>query len=576
MSIDPGPQPRLNVRPPIIILAFVLLFTLLPGQFFPRSRFHFGSLVGSWLIGIVATVIWWIFRSRVRGAMRWMPVLILIMIAGLGFALYPGMNLGLRPLLCILGTVLVWNLTAILTSLLSWAVQRAAILSAMSICLVLTGAVRIDGTDTDLVPELSWRWTKTNEQKAFESIERSTGPVEPAALAVKPGDWPQFRGLNQDSRLEGTSIRTDWSAQPPKELWRVLVGPGWGAVTVVGDFVFTHEQRLENEAVVCRSVSDGKEVWNWLTKARFAEAISGVGPRATPTFHQGSIYAFGATGKLCRLDARTGKELWVVDTPQVTGTTPPPAFWGYASSPLVTHGFVVVFINGASGKGTAAFRTEDGSLAWTAGDGSHGYCMAHRAILAGTEQLLMPSNFGLESIDPATGKLLWQYSWSTSANRSTQPILLGNDELLLPTGYSVGTRSLKVSGGTSTGWTVTPGEPSRQLRPYYNDAVLHDGVVFGFNDSAFVCFDPKTGRNKWSAGSRYGFGQVLLLADQKMLLIQSESGNVSLVEANPREYVELARFKALTGKTWNHPVIAHGKLFVRNGQEMACFDVAPK
>lgn len=113
---------------------------------------------------------------------------------------------------------------------------------------------------------------------------------------------------------------------------------------------------------------------------------------------------------------------------------------------------------------------------------------------------------------------------------------------------------------------------TKAINPYFNDLVVHGGHIYGFNNSFFVCLDLESGKGKWKARG-YGNGQVLLLPDQDLLLILSEKGEVALVEATPAGHKEISRFQALDGKTWNHPVVAHSKLFVRNGEEAACYEL---
>jgi outer membrane protein assembly factor BamB len=504
--------------------------------------------------------------------MRWVPPLLALVAAVVAVTQYPNPALGLRIIIGLAGTALVWCAAAVLTHPLGWKVQRVAVVVALLVAVAMIYLVRIDGTTAELWPETRWRWSPTPDEIAATARDRKAAPVE-AIAPVAPGDWPQFRGTAQESRLVGATVRTNWDKQPPKELWRKPIGPAWGSCIAVGDLLFTQEQRGPNEATICLKAESGDEVWADETPARFDEAISGVGPRGTPTYADGFVYAFGATGSLAKLDARTGKVAWKINAPAVAGSLPPNPFWGYASSPFIANGLVVVFLSGGPGKGTAAFKVADGSLAWVAGDGRHGYCAAHRTTLCGVDQLLMASDIGLEAHDPTTGRVLWSHLWPTRGNRSTQPILLGNDELLLPTGYGVGTQRLKVtkSGdrfGVSVVWE------SRKFKPYYNDAVFHNGLVFGFDDKAFVCLDPETGQHRWNAGAIFGFGQVLLLANSGMLVVQAESGKVALVEANGDDFVPVATLPAMARKSWNHPVIANGKLFVRNGSELVCFDVA--
>jgi outer membrane protein assembly factor BamB len=569
------PEPKLRLWPALALLATVAVSATVPPLIAPRTMIHFGGVFGGFCVAILGTLIWWTVFSRAKGLVRWLPPLLFAVVFGTAVALYPGLKLSTNVLFAmVLGAVL-WLVAAIASYPLGWPAIRVAVPAALLAAIGLTLASRVEGTSADLVPEISWRWNKTSEQLAMADRKKSADTTV-VGLQVTPGDWPQFRGPKQDSRVNGATIRTDWAENPPKPVWKKRVGPGWGSFAVVGDYLFTQEQREANEAVVCLKAATGEEVWSYESPARFAEAISGVGPRGTPTVADGSVYAYGATGKLCRLDAATGKKIWEVDVPATAGTPVPPQFWGYASSPYVANGLVVVFTNGgAVGKGTVAFKVADGTVAWAKGIGTHGYAMAHRTTICGVDQLLMQSDKAIEAFEPTTGKLLWSHEWVTRANRSTQPILLGNDELLMTTGYGQGTRKLKITK-SGDDWGVKVVWEARTLKPYYNDSVLHNGFVYGFDDAAFVCLDPADGKRKWSAGTKYGFGQVVLLTDQNLLIVMAERGDVALVEATPDDYVELARFKALDGKTWNHPVVNRGKLYVRNGVEMACFDLGTK
>ncbi|MEM7316086.1 MAG: PQQ-binding-like beta-propeller repeat protein, partial [Planctomycetota bacterium] len=180
------------------------------------------------------------------------------------------------------------------------------------------------------------------------------------------------------------------------------------------------------------------------------------------------------------------------------------------------------------------------------------------------------------SVSPEDGSFLWEHEWTVPGMcRVIQPLVVPTDEssstIFIGTGYGVGTRSILVTK-VDDEWDIEENWTSRHLKPYFNDMVLYDGHIYGFDGIMFTCIDTETGKRKWKKRG-YGHGQVLLLKDQQLLLILSESGELALVEAQPGEAKELAKMSALTGKTWNHPVIAHGKLFVRNGEEAVCYDL---
>ena len=153
-----------------------------------------------------------------------------------------------------------------------------------------------------------------------------------------------------------------------------------------------------------------------------------------------------------------------------------------------------------------------------------------------------------------------------------QPGLIGNSDVLVSGGGTMGAIGLQriAIAHRPAGWTVEERWTSRGLKPYFNDFVVHKGFAFGFDGSILSCIDLNDGQRKWKGG-RYGNGQMILLPDQDLLLVLSEEGELALVKALPDQFTELARFPALEGKTWNHPVLAGDVLLIRNGEEMAAF-----
>jgi len=156
--------------------------------------------------------------------------------------------------------------------------------------------------------------------------------------------------------------------------------------------------------------------------------------------------------------------------------------------------------------------------------------------------------------------------------RVVQPTVLGDGDVLIGSGFQFGTRRVHVRH-QSNSWNTEEVWTSRAISPYFNDLVVHRGHLYGFDGSFFTCVNLADGKRAWRARG-YGNGQVLLLADQDLLLVLSEKGEVALVDASPEGHKERCRFQALEGKTWNHPVVAHGKLFVRNDEEARCYELA--
>jgi outer membrane protein assembly factor BamB len=377
--------------------------------------------------------------------------------------------------------------------------------------------------------------------------------------------------------MAGLRIATDWKQQPPRKIWRQHVGPGWSSFAVIGNRLYTQEQRGPDEVVVCYDADSGKELWLHKDSTRFSEMMAGPGPRATPTFHEGKIYALGAKGLLNCLDAATGQLKWSRDIMKDSDAKLP--IWGFASSPLVSNGIVTVLAGDPAGKVVLAYKANTGEPAWHAGEGAkdyHSYCSVQPARLAGVEQLVISTAAGLLALHPTRGDVLWRYNWplGSGGSRIVQPTIIGDSDVLIGTGFGVGTRRVHLKHNGDK-WTTEEVWTSKAFKPYFNDQVVCGDHGYGFDSSFLACLNLADGKVKWK-DRRYGSGQVLLLADQNLLLVLSEQGKVALVEANPDKFNEVASFQALEGKTWNHPVVAHGKLFVRNGEEMACYELAPE
>jgi outer membrane protein assembly factor BamB len=271
--------------------------------------------------------------------------------------------------------------------------------------------------------------------------------------------------------------------------------------------------------------------------------------------------------------------------------------WGFSSSPLIVADVVTVFAGAREktaepekdktetdaepvfsgtpeNRAVLGYEAATGEPVWSNGTGELSYCSTQLSRLAGVEQLVIATDQGLTAFEPVRGEVLWTFGWPLQGMyRVVQPAIVGDADVLIGTGMGMGTQRVHVahSDGKWTSTAVWP-EPTRAMRPYYNDFVIHHGHIYGFDGNFFACVNLEDGKGKWKARG-YGNGQVLLLTDQDELLILSETGEVALVDAKPEMHKERCKFQAITGKTWNHPVVAHGKLYVRNGEEAACFEV---
>jgi outer membrane protein assembly factor BamB len=533
---------------------------------------YFGGMIGA-----LCFALWWLLLSRVHWTDR-LLVFLFFVLSGLATAavcdrtfIAMGFGPAIRGIPLAATAMVAWLL---LSRGLGWPARRLGALVGIALGWGYCDFIRIDGVWGDFQAQIDWRWNPTPEDVYLAELKRGEDANRPAAaddkpVELRPGDWPAFRGPGRDGKLTGLKVATDWKQSPPKELWRHRIGPGWSSFAVVGDRIYTQEQRGDNEAVVCYDAASGRERWVHSDATRFEETAAGPGPRSTPAFAGGWLYALGAKGILNCLDPATGKVRWSRDIQADSGAKVP--IWGFSASPLVAQGIVTVFAGGPNGKGVLGYHASSGELAWSAGNGTDGYSSTQLASVGGVEQVLIVANDGMTALEPAGGKVLWNVKWDTDRPpRVAQPALVDGSDLLLATPMKSLRRLHVTHAGDS--WGEEQVWESKDIKPYYNDLVIYKDHLYGFDGTFFTCVSLEDGKGKWRARG-YGTGQVILLADQGLLLISTEKGEVALVEATPERHKELAKIKAIEGKTWNHPAVAHGKLFIRNGEEVACFQL---
>lgn len=564
----------LRVWPVVVLLAGMVVTRLLPRLVEDGpANIWMSAAFGPPICGMLI-VIWWLLFSRATWIERLAGFAGVIGTAGLTMALmHKSMNGPAALVLTIpMGTAVFGLALLVFGRMLSIRRTVIAVLLA-GLGFGFSTLLKSAGLWGDFAVDLQWRWKQSREDQMLANRDRES-PAELSAFDASEIDswlanpeWPGFRGADRTSRQHGPVISSDWSSTPPKQIWKVGVGPGWSSFVVAGKLLFTQEQRGPMEAVVCYSADSGHEIWKHQIETRFEDSLGGPGPRATPTLVDDGLFVLGASGDLLRLDPKTGKVVWQADLKQLAERDPPT--WGFCSSPLVTDSMVIVHAGGGADKGTLAFDANSGELRWSAASGDHSYSSPQLNIINGEPLVLMLTNRGVELLDPQTGKLRLNYEWKHDGYRDLQPQLINGDSILLPTGMGSGTRCIRI---TKTGELYSAEEvwTSRDLKPDFNDFVVFEDHAYGFDNSIFTCIDLKTGKRTWKGG-RYGKGQVLLLEDSGLLLVAGEYGEVVLLKATPTTHTELASFQSIEGKTWNHPVVTGDRLYIRNAQEAACY-----
>ncbi len=396
-------------------------------------------------------------------------------------------------------------------------------------------------------------------------------PETPAPAAVTRAgadvSFPQFLGPGRTGIIPDVRIARDWSARPPKEIWRIPVGAGWSGFVFDRGLAITQEQRGGDEMVVAYELLTGRPVWSHGDTVRYDSIIAGDGPRATPTIAGRYVVTLGATGVLNVLEFETGRRVWTTHVAE-DASAPTPE-WGRSGSPLVLDGTVIVGPGGPDGQSVVAYDLETGARVWAGGTATAGYAAPTLLTLLGRPQVVVFNSDSLAGHDPQNGALLWSQPWQRQAPNVAMPVRVADDLVLASTGYGMGSKLVRL---TSSGGAIEPSVvwESLRLKAKFTNPVLHGGFVYGLDDGVLTCIDVETGERRWKAG-RYGHGQTLLAGD--VLLVTTEDGAVVLVEPTPERHQEIARFTAFDAKMWNPPALAGKYLLLRTDKQAALFEL---
>ena len=573
------PFRALRVWPAMLLTGLMLAARFGPG-------FAEGGASKYWMVGVfgpllccVLILIWWLTASRATWKERLSGFIGITAALPLTLSLvHPTMRGPGTTYLTLPMGMLAFALATILSARRPPVFRTGAALVFALAGFGFSILLRNEGMTGEYKMGTHWRWSRTPEELMLASSQsqkalnvaipaKSADNVQKSAMTLANPEWPGFRGPDRAARWLGPRISTNWTAHPPEQLWRISVGPAWSSFAVAGQLLFTQEQRGPMETVVCYDAEAGREIWKREIEARFDDPLGGPGPRATPTLASDGLYVTGATGTFIRLDPLTGAVVWKQDLTTMAQRKAP--MWGFAASPLITGGFAIVYAGGPGGKGLLAFDVTSGALRWSAASATDSYASPQLNAIWDEQLVLMLTNDGLLLVDPATGRERLKYDWKFQQYRALQPRVIENGIVLLPTPMSTGTRAIRITKANGQFaaeelWT------SQNLKPDFTDLVTYQGYAYGNDAGIWTCIDLKTGERKWKGG-RYGKGQALLLENSGLLLIAAEQGQVALVSADPNRYNEVASFKALEGKTWNHPVLVGDRLYVRNAQEAAAY-----
>ena len=462
---------------PLILFPLMLLARFVPGliQDPPENIWMVGAF-GPVLVSL-AILLWFCAVSRARWWERLLGAICLVLIPaivmGLGDVSFRG------PPFMVMTIPLTVGGFALGALAFGWTLSKYRLWYSLAIAALLGSVcalLKTDGVWGNFQFGLSWRWDETAEDRFLAGRSQAKPakkePIDAAAAqAFLHPEWPGLRGPHFDGIQHGLRFSDDWKANPPNQRWRIAVGPAWSSFAVAGPFLVTQEQRGESEAVVCYDADTGQEVWAHSEPGRFFDSLGGLGPRATPTIHEGFVYAQGAEGELLKLDPKNGEAVWKANLCDVAKIIPP--MWGFSSSPLIYQGNVIVFAGSERAKEGAifAFHVENGKVAWSKPAGKMSYASVQTIDILGTTYLALLSEIGLHLYKPDSGEVVLDYKWQHGGYRALQPQVVDGDKIIIPTGPGSGTRMVKASMKDKKleleeEWT------SLDMKPDYNDILI--------------------------------------------------------------------------------------------------------
>jgi outer membrane protein assembly factor BamB len=417
-------------------------------------------------------------------------------------------------------------------------------------------------------------WFRPHFISAAERMARlEKAPLhEPKTAPGVVGDWPQWRGPNRDGVSRETGWATAWPAQGPPVLWKKSA-PGHSNVAVVGRRLYTMLRDGSDEVVVCLNADTGKQIWRYDYPMRDGETGRkfitdwGGGPRATPTVDGDRVYTVGATGILHCLKADTGKRVWSHDLLKEFDAKN--IQWGVSFSPLVDGGLVFTSPGESDGYGLAAFDKRTGKLKWHNLDDKAGYSSPMAMTVDGIRQVLFFTARGLVGVAPDTGELFWRFDWETEYDCNIATPLVVDNYVFISSNYDRGCAVLEVTrdGGKLRADRVYEGN---RMCNHYSTCVRWQDHLYGFHDSKLCCMNFRTGEIVWK---QPGFKKGALLIADGHLIVLGENGKLAVAKATPEGFKARSSFQVTRTKCWTMPVLAHGKLYVRDEERLICLDV---
>ena len=374
-------------------------------------------------------------------------------------------------------------------------------------------------------------------------------------------DWTQWRGPNRDGGVLGLTVPASWPEQLTQR-WKVEAGLGYASPLIVGTRVFQFSRVGDNEVMTAHDASTAAVVWRTSYPATFqmnnATSAHGPGPKSTPVYGDGRLFAIGMTGAVTAFDAATGKQLW-----QKPGGPVQPIFTTHAFSPLVDQGRVIFHVGGNNQGALTAFDVATGDVRWSwAGDGPS-YGSPVLATIDGVRQIVTLTQTRLIAVDPATGVLLWERPFTNSSvTNAATPIVEGRTVIVSNGGPVVAVTVTRRAGQ----WAVEPAWENNDAPYRLSNTVLTDGVLFGLstrNSGQYFGVDVATGKTLWTSEPRQAANAAILKAGNLWISLESD-GELVVARSSRAAFDIVRRYKVSETDTWTQPAVSGNRVFVKD------------
>jgi len=421
--------------------------------------------------------------------------------------------------------------------------------------------------------------TLSVEDQAFLKQQASGG-----AKMTSTGGWPQFRGGDQSDISPDTGLLKEWPAGGPPKLWTYeRAGMGYGSFSFADGKLFTLGSRGDEVTIIALDANTGEELWARKIATDDGKGYNagwGGGPRSTPTYSDGKLYALGPKGSLTCVNASDGKEVWSKSLVDDFGGQA--GGWGFSESPSV-DGNKVIVAPGGNRSPIVALNKETGETIWAGkvpNAGGAEYASVVIATINDKRQYIKLFQKVVVGVDAESGELLWSAEWSRGRTAVIPTPIVAGNEVYVTSGYGAGSMLVKIEGGSSTVvWDNT------EMKNHHGGVVKVGDYLYGFSDGAgLICQSWKTGEIEWNQRGQGINKGAVHVADGMLYCLNEQEGTVTLAEVNPKEFVQKGQFNLSPqspnrnpqGRIWSHPVVIGGKLYLRDQEYITCYDVKAK